>query len=256
MRVGMRALISDIHGNVEALEATLRSISAQGVDEIWCLGDIVGYGPNPKECIDLVRKNCTLCLMGNHDWAVLNSPVGFNSMASRMIYRTKEWLMLDERSGDAERQRWEYLTQLPVRSTYDSFLLVHASPRAELSEYILPTDVDYGRGKLYEIFDMTDLYCLVGHTHMPCCITEHFELITPEGNGYALELGEQKAIVNIGSVGQPRDGDNRASYVTLEAECRVITYHRVPYRYDKTMEKLSALGEDYVPLGDRLELGR
>jgi predicted phosphodiesterase len=251
----MLAIISDIHGNLEALEAVLRMISADGVDEIWCLGDIVGYGPNPRECIDLVERNCTLSLMGNHDWAVLNSPTGFNSVAARMIYRTKEWLQATENSSERERHRWEFLSELGLQSIRGEFALVHASPRAALSEYVLPTDVDYDRGKLYDIFDMTEHFCVVGHTHVPCCITEDLQLVVPKAKVFSIELGEKKAIINIGSVGQPRDGDNRACYVTLDQAARLVTYHRVPYRTDRTVEKLGALGEGYEVLASRLLSG-
>jgi len=252
----MLAIISDIHGNVEALEAVLQTIRADGIDEVWCLGDIVGYGPNPKECIDLVSRNCSICLMGNHDWAVLNTPMGFNSFAARMIYRTKECMKLTESSTEQERARWEFLSELPLQSVQEKALLVHASPRAALSEYILPTDVDYDRGKLYDIFEMLDRYCFVGHTHVPCCITEDLGLTIPEGNGFAVELDERKAIVNIGSVGQPRDGDNRASYVTVDDGGLKVVYRRVPYRLEKTVEKLHALGEQYDMLANRLLVGR
>ncbi len=252
--VAMRAIISDIHANKEALEAVLRTISGQGVDEIWCLGDIVGYGPDPNDCVDLIRKNCSVCLMGNHDWAVVHSPVGFNSTASRMIYRTKEWMLVGEEATDAERERWQYIVNLPLRHTHDGYLMVHASPRSELTEYILPADVHYDRGKLLEILAITERFCFVGHTHIPCLITEDVELITPGKSGARFELGEKKMIVNIGSVGQPRDMDNRACYVTLQDD--VVTYHRVPYRFGRTSEKLLALGEGCEMLAHRLAVGR
>ena len=249
----MKAIISDIHGNQEALEAVLRAISAKGVDEVWCLGDIVGYGPNPLECIDLVRRNCSLCLMGNHDWAVLNKPVGFNSIATLMIYRTKEWMQVTDDSREEESRRWLYLERLPLRDVQGDFLLVHASPRAELSEYISPSDVRHDQNKLHEVFNMIDPYCMVGHTHLPCCIMEDMELIVPEGTAMTVELGEKKTILNIGSVGQPRDGDNRACFIMMD-DGR-ITYHRVAYNFQKTKEKLEALGEDYGVLGYRLSVG-
>ncbi len=250
----MIAVISDIHGNKEALEAVLRAISSQGVDEIWCLGDIIGYGPDPKDCIDLVERNCSLLLMGNHDWAVLHSPVGFNSIATRMIYKTKEWLQIHEDSTERERQRRELLSSMAQRCLQQEHLLVHASPRSELSEYILPADVKYDPNKLHDIFGMIDRPCLVGHTHIPCCISEGLELIIPEGTGFAVEVNQQKMVVNTGSVGQPRDGDNRSCYVTLEDG--LVRYHRVPYPFGKTVDKLTALGEEYEVLAYRLSIGR
>jgi len=250
----MKAIISDIHGNQEALEAVLRAISAEGVDEVWCLGDVVGYGPNPRECVDLVMRNCSLCLMGNHDWAVLNKPVGFNSIATLMTYRTKEWMQVTEDSTPEEHQRWDYMQNMSLREVRDDLLLVHASPRAELSEYIPPSDVRHEPGKLQEIFGMMDRYCMVGHTHLPCCIVEDMDLIVPDGTGFRAELTEKKMIINIGSVGQPRDGDNRACFLMLEDGA--IAYHRVAYNFNRTTEKLEALGENYGVLGYRLSIGR
>ena len=250
----MIAVISDIHGNKEAFEAVLRASSSQGVDDIWCLGDIVGYGPDPKDCVDLVQKNCSLLLMGNHDWAVVHSPVGFNSIATRMIYKTKEWMRVTDESSERDRERWEILSSMTHRSLQERYLLVHASPRSELSEYILPADVKYDHNKLQDIFGMIDRPCVVGHTHVPCCITEELELIVPEETGFAVEVNERRIIVNTGSVGQPRDGDNRACYVTLEDG--LVRYHRVPYAFGKTVDKLAALGEPYEVLAYRLSIGR
>ena len=250
----MIAVISDIHGNKEALEAVLRAISSQGVDEIWCLGDIVGYGPDPGDCIDLVERNCSLRLMGNHDWAVLNAPVGFNSIATRMIYRTKEWLRVNDQSADRDKARWDFLASMDVLSMQEHYLLVHASPRAELSEYILPGDVKYDPDKLHDIFGMIDRACIVGHTHVPCCISEELDLIVPDGSGFVVETGEKKMIINVGSVGQPRDGDNRACYLTLDGG--LVRYHRVPYPFGRTVDKLGELGEEYQMLGYRLSIGR
>ena len=252
--MAMKALISDIHGNLEALEAVLREVRHQGVDDVWCLGDIVGYGPNPVECADLVRRNCSLVLMGNHDWALLNSPVGFNTLATAMVYKTKEWMRITDESTEADKERWSFLSQLPLSAEVDDAFLVHASPRAELSEYILPTDVAHDPQKFEEIFSMIDRLCIVGHSHVPCCITEGPELSTVRGENVVIKLDERKRIINIGSVGQPRDGDNRACFVTFGDE--TLRYCRVPYDYRRTIEKINKLGEEYQMLGYRLGLGR
>jgi len=249
-----KALVSDIHGNLEALEAVLREIRHQGIDEVWCLGDIVGYGPDPIACTDLVKRNCSLTLMGNHDWALLNSPVGFNSLATAMVYKTKEWMRITDQSTEQEKERWNYLSQLPLSAEVDGTFLVHASPRAELSEYILPSDVAHDPEKFEEIFSMIDRICVVGHSHVPCCITEDLELIMVRGENTVVELGDKKMIVNIGSVGQPRDGDNRSCFVTVNEDH--VRYTRVPYNYRRTMEKISKLGEEYQMNGYRLGLGR
>jgi len=252
--MAMTALISDVHGNLEALEAVLREIRHQGVDEIWCLGDIVGYGPDPIECADLIRKNCSLVLMGNHDWALLNSPVGFNTLAAAMIYKTKEWMRITDDSTEQDKERWNFLSQLPLSAEVGDMLLVHASPRAELSEYILPSDVTHDPEKFAEIFSMVNRLCVVGHSHVPCCISENLELAGVRGESYEITLDSRKRIINIGSVGQPRDGDNRACFVTFNQE--TVHYNRVPYNYRRTMEKINKLGEEYQMLGYRLGLGR
>lgn len=249
-----RALISDIHGNLEALEAVLREIRNQGVDEIWCIGDIVGYGPEPAACTDLVRRNCSLVLMGNHDWAVLNSPVGFNTLATAMIYKTKEWMRITDESTDEDKERWNFLSQLPLSAESDGTFLVHASPRYELSEYILPSDVSHEPEKFEDIFSMIDRLCVVGHSHVPCSITEDLELTLIRQDSYTIELDERQRIINVGSVGQPRDGDNRACFATLQDG--VVRYTRVPYDYRRTMEKIQKLGDEFQMLGYRLGLGR
>ena len=249
-----KALISDIHGNLEALEAVLTSISQQGIDEVWCLGDIVGYGCDAISCTDLVRHNCSRTLMGNHDWALLNSPVGFNSLATAMIYKTKEWMRITDESTEEDKERWNFLSQLPLSAESDGMFLVHASPRAELSEYILPSDVAHDPGKFEEMFSMIDHLCVIGHSHVPCCITEDLELSGPRGGGAVIELDGRKRIINVGSVGQPRDGDNRACFAVFEDD--IVRYNRVPYDYRRTMEKIRNLGDEYQMLGYRLGLGR
>ncbi len=249
-----RALISDVHGNIEALEAVLREIRHQGIDEVWCLGDIVGYGPDPVACADLIRKNCSRVLMGNHDWALLNSPVGFNTLATAMVYKTKEWMRVTDHSTEDDKDRWNFMSQLPLSDEFDGMFMVHASPRAELSEYILPSDVAHDPGKFEEIFSMIDRVCMVGHSHVPCCISEDLELTGVRGESCVIDLDHRKRIINIGSVGQPRDGDNRACFVTYNGD--TVRYTRVPYDFRRTMEKISKLGDEYQMLGYRLGLGR
>jgi diadenosine tetraphosphatase ApaH/serine/threonine PP2A family protein phosphatase len=192
--------------------------------------------------------------MGNHDWALLNSPVGFNSLATAMVYKTKEWMRITDESTEEDKERWNFLSQRPLSAEEDGLLMVHASPRAELSEYILPSDVTHDPEKFEEIFSMIDNVCLVGHSHVPCCITEDLDLIHVRGENTTVELGDSKMIVNIGSVGQPRDGDNRACFVTLDDDA--VRYTRVPYNYRRTMDKISKLGDEYQMLGYRLGLGR
>ncbi|MCD6416676.1 MAG: metallophosphoesterase family protein [Planctomycetes bacterium] len=250
----MKALVSDIHGNLEAFEAVLKEIARLGVEEIWCLGDIVGYGPDPIACTNLVRQNCSLALMGNHDWAVLNSPVGFNTLASAMVYKTKDWMRVTDMSTEEDKERWNFLSQLPLSAQVDGIYLVHASPRAELSEYILPSDVYHEPEKFAEIFSMVDRLCVVGHSHVPCCVTDDMVLTSVRDDNTVIELDERKMVFNVGSVGQPRDGDNRACFVTMNDE--LVRFYRVHYDYRRTMAKVKRLGEEYQMLGYRLGLGR
>lgn len=133
-----RALISDIHGNLEALEAVMADINEVGVDEIYCLGDIIGYGPNPCECLDLVMRQCKSTILGNHDQAALFDPDGFNPMALQAIYWTRD--QLDNGPGSAAQvnQRWDFLGELPRLLDEGEFKFVHGSPRDPTNEYVFP----------------------------------------------------------------------------------------------------------------------
>ncbi len=209
-----RALISDIHANLEALGVVLDDIKAQNVDEIFCLGDVIGYGPNPCECIDLLMEACTLCLLGNHDQGALFDPDGFNIGAEKAIFWTREQLENPRDRVNNER-RWEFLSMLPRTHRLDSYLFVHGSPRNPLSEYIFPEDI-YNHRKMERLFQLVEKYCFQGHTHVPGVFTEGFQFYSPEEVGNEYTLGEGKIMINVGSVGQPRDGDPRACYVLLE----------------------------------------
>lgn len=250
----MLALISDIHANLEALEAVLRDIATRGCDDIWCMGDVLGYGPDPADCIDLIERNCSVALMGNHDWAVIHSPVRFNRMAARMIEWTKKWLEINEDSGPRERARWRYIQNLDFVVERAPFFLTHASPKGYLTEYLMPADVAYNPAKFRACFSAVDHHFMGGHTHMPCAITEDLEVTIPDGTAYEYELSEQKTYINPGSVGQPRDGDPRASYVIMDGDS--VVWHRIPYPYEKTSEKIASVGDEYLNLARRLSVGR
>ncbi|HET7040601.1 MAG TPA: metallophosphoesterase family protein, partial [Gemmatimonadales bacterium] len=124
----MKAIISDIHSNLEALQAVLADIKSLGITEVYCLGDVVGYGPNPRECIDLVMEHCTFCLLGNHDQGALYDPDGFNVGAERAIFWTRAQLESPTDRANNEK-RWEFLGELPRTRKYGPFLFVHGSPR-------------------------------------------------------------------------------------------------------------------------------
>jgi predicted phosphodiesterase len=289
-----RALISDIHGNLEALEVVLDDIKAQGIAEIFCLGDIIGYGPNPRECIDRVMASCKMTLLGNHDQGAMFDPDGFNIGAERAIFWTREQLESPSDRVNNEK-RWEFLGMLPRSYRHDSFLFVHGSPRNPLSEYIFPEDI-YNHRKMERLFQLVEKYCFQGHTHVPGVFTEGFQFYAPEEIDNEYTLGEGKVMINVGSVGQPRDGDPRACYVILEdgvgngsepppastfakpdpdsdddpdtvdalppapksgATGPVrITYRRLAYDHEATIQKIYSIPELEPFLGDRLRQGR
>ncbi len=247
-----RALISDIHSNLEALQAVLADIRGRGISEIFCLGDLVGYGPNPRECIDLVM-NCQVCLLGNHDQGALFDPEGFNSGAERAIFWTRGQL---ENGGGtaAERQRrWDFLGELPRNVQEGQFLFVHGSARNPLNEYVFPEDI-YNRRKLEKIFALIPQYAFQGHTHVPGVFTDTFQFFSPEELHNEYQLGKEKAMINVGSVGQPRDGNPRACYAVIEDG--TVSFRRVEYPVDQTIAKIYDVPELDNFLGDRLRDGR
>ena len=152
------AVISDIHSNLEALQVVLDDIDQRGVEEIVCLGDIIGYGPNPNECLDLVMERCTWSLLGNHDFAVLYEPTSFNAGAEAAAFWTRRQIETNN-DGEGQRKRWEFLGSLEIRKWFNDTLCVHASPRRPINEYIFPDDVMTSPGKMQAIFDRTDGRC-------------------------------------------------------------------------------------------------
>ena len=216
----MRVLVlSDIHANLAALEAVIDA--AGEFDAAWCLGDIVGYGPSPNECVDRVRELPNLiCLQGNHDAAAVGTlPLNsFNYEARASI----EWLhrtLTEEASV--------FLKGLPTRSTQDNFTLVHASPRKPLLEYLLDTRA---AAENFEYFESD--FCFVGHTHIPMLFSlpaggQDVHLITsPDSGSFSLE---PRSIINPGSVGQPRDHDPRGAFAILDYEAATCDFQRVEY---------------------------
>jgi predicted phosphodiesterase len=276
------AVISDIHSNLEALTAVLADIQNQGITKVICLGDVVGYGPNPRECIDLVMK-CRVCLLGNHDQGALFDPEGFNTGAERAIFWTRS--QLEEPGGDstAAARRWDFLGELPRNHQEGPFLFIHGSARNPLNEYVFPEDI-YNRRKMEKIFALIDYHAFQGHTHVPGVFTEDLRFFSPEEIGYEYTLGDQKTMTNVGSVGQPRDGDPRACYVVLDdgdvspgetpqgaagaagpasstlrfsaAPRPVVRFRRIEYPFEETIAKIYAIPELDNFLGDRLRDGR
>lgn len=247
-----RALISDIHSNLESLEAVLADIQEQGCTEIFCLGDLVGYGPNPREVIDAAMK-FNVCLLGNHDQGALFDPEGFNSGAERAIFWTRGQLENGPGSPVEKQRRWDFLGELPRNYLDGNKLFVHGSARNPLNEYVFPEDI-YNKRKLEKIFALVPQFVFQGHTHVPGVFTESCNFLSPEELNYEFRLDRDKVMINVGSVGQPRDGDSRACYVILEDN--LVRFRRVEYPFEKTISKIYEIPELDNFLGDRLRDGR
>jgi predicted phosphodiesterase len=247
------AVISDIHGNIEGFKAVLDDITARKIRKIICLGDVIGYGPNPKECLDLAREVTEQCLLGNHDQAVLYGPLSFNAAAEKACYWTRRTLE-SEPEQPTRNSRWGFLGSRATKLLRDNMLFVHASPRRPINEYIFPEDVYTARSKLESIFERFEGTCFVGHTHMAGIFTESLEFIPAEHATAGWRLGSQKAIINVGSVGQPRDRDWRSCYVTVDETH--VRFVRVEYDVQKTVDKMLSVGELDKFLAERLFVGR
>jgi predicted phosphodiesterase len=250
------ALISDIHGNLEALNAVLADIAKQDIDEIYCLGDVVGYGPNPCECLDLVMKKCKLTVLGNHDQAALFDPDGFNPVALRAIYWTRDRLD-DPSTGRAQaiNRRWDFLSELPKQYQDGDYLFVHGSPRDPTNEYVFP-ETRFDKSKMNSMFDRVGRVCFQGHTHMPGVFTTDLDFVRPEDCDHTFSLGKEKFMINVGSVGQPRDDNPLSCYVILDKTKKKIEFRRVEYDIETTISKIYAEAELDNMLGDRLRGGR
>jgi predicted phosphodiesterase len=227
-------LISDIHANLVAFETVLKD--AEGLyDKVWCLGDMVGYGPDPNECVELLLTLDHLCIAGNHDWAVLGKldVDDFNPDARFATLWTRDQL--------TEKVR-DFLNNLQVASIEEKlYTLVHGSPRHPIWEYILYPSVAQPNFKQFNT-----PYCFVGHTHSPIIFQEAeepgsmCEAMMPEFNNGLMALGDRRLIINPGSVGQPRDGDARAAYGILDVETNSFEHRRVTYPVSVTQEKLKS----------------
>ncbi len=221
----MRVLvISDIHANLAAFEAVLADAKGEW-DQIWCLGDIIGYGPNPNECVALLREHDHVSLSGNHDWAVLGKLdiSAFNRVARIAVTWTKQHLTLESVA---------YLNGLPAQREMPLFTLAHASPRQPVWEYVLDAET---AAVNFDYFKTP--YCLVGHTHVPIIYEANRKLeVFPSLPDYdnPTQLTSARRIINPGSVGQPRDANPDASYALLDTESLIWQYKRTPYPVEKT----------------------
>lgn len=267
----LTAIISDLHGNIPALEVALADARSRGVRRYVCLGDVVGYGARPRECLDIVMRLCVpgarepeeagggaladgLCLLGNHEQALMYYAEDFNPKARAAIDWTRDELNADPSRADSY---WDFLGELEGARTDEVAMFAHGSPRDPVREYMLPRDAR-NRDKLRENFARMERgVCFVGHSHVPAIYYADGSLLRPRGPSGSVELGDLAArpcIVNVGSVGQPRDGDPRLSYVLFDG--RFVTFVRLEYAVAEAAEAIRAV--DALPdfLADRLSVGK
>lgn len=243
------AIISDIHANLPALEAVLADISDRQLDEIWCLGDVVGYGAQPNECTALVSDRCALCLAGNHDLGVLGEIEisSFSPAAADAALWTRERL---------EPEARDYLASLEPADETREVALYHASPRDHVWEYVLWPEQ---AGECLEV--QAKRVSLIGHSHVALCFraATNGDPAATEGaqipGGSTIEAAEGRWLLNPGSVGQPRDGDPRAAWLELDTESWTALYRRVDYPIERAAEAILEAG---LPehLGRRLFVGQ
>lgn len=242
------AVVSDIHANLPALEAVIRAVDRADVDEIWCLGDAVGYGAQPAECLQLLTERCDVCLSGNHDLAALGAIDldAFSAHAAVAARWTRQQL------GDKGLRLLATLDG--TSASREGIGLYHASPRDPVWEYVIDSDLAEDNLNV-----QPERIALIGHSHIALYFTRIDELarvssvLAPEGTGLTMKTG--KWLVNPGSVGQPRDGDPRAAWAELDTGTMSALFHRTEYDVEAAAEAIRAAGLP-ANLGDRLTLGR
>ena len=242
----MRALIvSDVHSNIEALGAVAADAGSRGgFGQVWCLGDTVGYGPDPGSCLSLLREHDLVAVAGNHDYAAVGKrPVhDFNGAARYAAH----WTAANLSPEDAA-----FLSGLPLTETRGPFTLVHGSLRQPIDEYLLDANA-----ALATLGLLTTRYCLVGHSHIPFICAENggSPEFKPFTEDEVFPLREERLIINPGSVGQPRDRDPRSSYVIYDSDAMTVEIHRVCYDVAKTQQKMQSASLPQY-LIDRLDHG-
>lgn len=240
---------------MEALTAVFADIDARGITEVHCLGDVVGYGPEPEAVCDLVRSRCTIVLRGNHDDAIFGDARRFNVIAREAISYTRQRLKPGLVPNRKVTERWEWLSKLVPAAPCGDALFVHGSPRDPLNEYVYREDVLFNADtKLKDIFARHHPVTFCGHTHMPMVISDAMLTFVPRDGAASCRMDpRRKYIVNVGSVGQPRDRDPRACYA--EVDNQMVTFHRVAYDIAATQKKIRAIPELNELLASRLEEG-
>ena len=229
------AIITDVHSNLAALEAVLaHAEERRALDEIWSMGDLVGYGPQPGDCLTLLGRYPFTCVVGNHDLAAIGDidTDDFNPEAAYAAAWTGAHLTDEQR---------RFLRELPQMAVRDPITLVHGSLRYPAWEYMFSTESALAQ------FERQETLCsFVGHTHVPLVFEEApgqaEPLVSPLSDGDIIDLGERRLIVNPGGLGQPRDGDPRAPYAIFDSEERTISLHRVPYDIARTQAIMAEVG--------------
>jgi predicted phosphodiesterase len=240
------AIISDIHGNVEALQAVLDDIKKKPVDTIICLGDIVGYYPDPEKCIELVKKHTSLCVAGNHDYAAIGRIDTSNF--TYYAFAAMEWTKANI-SDDTKK----YLGSLPLTIEKDDMFFTHSSPsNPQAWVYVFPDSEE----AVFEAFNsLTYRLNFIGHTHWPSIMIQSEDRIMLHQEHTIKFNGEHYYLINVGSVGQPRDFDSRACYVVYDTGTQTVSLVRVSYDFTITQRKIRS---SHLPLflAERLEKGR
>ncbi len=238
------AVVSDVHANLHALEAVLAEVDAGGFDEVWCLGDLVGYGPRPNECVALLQERASICLAGNHDLVVLGkiSISTFGGEAGTAAAWTREVL-----DGPARA----FLTTLAPSAVTTGAELFHGSPRDPVWDYVLTEDA--ARRTLAAT---TAPLVLVGHSHIALELAGDGAEVRggQAAAGTTLDLAAARRLLNPGSVGQPRDGDPRAAWLEVDIASERATFRRTDYPVERTQAEMRELGLPEV-LSARLEHG-
>ncbi len=229
------ALISDIHSNLQALSAALSDIDSRGIDQIYCLGDIVGYGGSPNECVDLVRQRATAVVLGNHDLASVNpSDADYFTKPGKIAIEWTNKILTDENR--------RFLAALPFTAEKGPCTLVHASPKAPPAwQYV--SSMNAARSQFAHF--KTDL-CFIGHTHVPAICGEDLKTFTFKAN--------MRFLINVGSIGQPRDGHSRLSYGVFDSDAWSYENIRIPYDIHAAAEAITSNGLPAV-LAKRLSQG-
>lgn len=228
-------IISDVHANLVALETVLKATQDIEFDDIWSLGDVVGYGPKPCECVDLVREIApNVSIIGNHDWAAIGrlDLEDFNPVAKYASY----WTTMKLGVGHLN-----YLESLPNRMIEDDWTVVHGSPQHPVWEYVYNARIAAINFGFYDT-----RICFLGHTHIQLYITEESAKsnIQPKqpSDGQVIDVSQERIIINPGSVGQPRDGDPRAGCAIFDTELMTVTFRRIPYDIKLTQQQLREEG--------------